>query len=251
MEQLQFCTQCGTPLGSETQFCKACGADPTRGVIISPAPTYSKKSGKTALIYCILFGIFGAHRFYVGKTRSGFLSLITTGFLGIWTAIDLIALLRNKFTDINDLPLETLSSPSKLKQISIFLCSLVLWVVLTLVLLISTVTYLTKSLVDIVNNQISAIQEGDMKKAYSYTSKDFQKLIPFNHFKEYLNQLPYINSSKTTDFNERSIDMESGFLSGTLTSKDGVKTPIKYFFIKEEGQWKILIMPIPVLEKSQ
>lgn len=241
MDQIKFCTECGLRLSSETPFCQKCG----------PAPTYSSKSGKSALIYCILFGIFGAHRFYVGRTRSGFLSLISIGFLGIWTAIDLIALLRNKFTDIDELPLETLSNPTKLKKISIFLCSVGLWVTLTMALLISTVSYLTNNLVDIVNHQISAIQEGDIKKAYSYTSKDFQKLIPFNHFKEYLNQLPYLTSSQTSDFNERAIDMESGFLSGTLTSKEGKSTPVKYYFINEEGQWKILIMPIPVIEKNQ
>ena len=47
---------------------------------------------KTALITFLLwlfFGIFGGHRFYLGKIGTGILMLITLGGLGVWTFIDL------------------------------------------------------------------------------------------------------------------------------------------------------------------
>lgn len=51
------------------------------------------------LILCMIGGTLGIHRFYVGKTGSGIAQLLTFGGLGIWTFIDLIAIVTNKFTD--------------------------------------------------------------------------------------------------------------------------------------------------------
>jgi len=54
---------------------------------------------------CLLFGIFGAHRFYVGKITTGILQLITLGGLGIWAMIDLVMILCGVFTDSGDNPI--------------------------------------------------------------------------------------------------------------------------------------------------
>jgi TM2 domain-containing membrane protein YozV len=54
---------------------------------------------------CLLFGIFGAHRFYVGKITTGILQLITLGGLGIWAMIDLVMILCGVFTDSGGNPI--------------------------------------------------------------------------------------------------------------------------------------------------
>ena len=62
-------------------------------------PGNSEKSFVATLILCILLGWLGVHRFYVGKTGTGILMLLTMGGLGIWTLIDLIVIAVQKFKD--------------------------------------------------------------------------------------------------------------------------------------------------------
>ena len=51
-------------------------------------------------ILCLLFGVFGAHRFYAGKTGTAIAQLLTFGGLGVWTVIDLLFILFGEFNDI-------------------------------------------------------------------------------------------------------------------------------------------------------
>ena len=44
-------------------------------------------------------GIFGVHRFYVGKIGTGVLMLITLGGLGVWFLVDLILVVTGQFTN--------------------------------------------------------------------------------------------------------------------------------------------------------
>jgi len=51
------------------------------------------------VLLCFLLGVFGAHRFYVGKIGTGILMLVTVGGLGIWALIDLILIIVGSFKD--------------------------------------------------------------------------------------------------------------------------------------------------------
>lgn len=60
---------------------------------------YSLKSKTVTLLLCIFLGALGIHRFYVGKTGSGILYLLTGGLFGIGWIIDIIKLIFGTFTD--------------------------------------------------------------------------------------------------------------------------------------------------------
>ena len=65
----------------------------------TPIPAESAKNGGLMLVLCLLLGLFGAHRFYAGKTSSAVVQLVTLGGLGIWTFVDLLFILFGEFTD--------------------------------------------------------------------------------------------------------------------------------------------------------
>jgi TM2 domain-containing membrane protein YozV len=59
----------------------------------------SPKSRVVALFFCLLLGVIGVHRFYLGKIGTGILMALTLGGLGIWALIDLILIAAGSFRD--------------------------------------------------------------------------------------------------------------------------------------------------------
>ncbi|MBA3979089.1 MAG: hypothetical protein C0462_00645 [Alcanivorax sp.] len=59
----------------------------------------SEKRILPAFLLCFFLGVFGIHRFYVGKIGTGILQLVTLGGLGIWALIDFVMIIVGAFTD--------------------------------------------------------------------------------------------------------------------------------------------------------
>lgn len=68
---------------------------------IAPVSQSDKRILPAALL-CFFFGVFGAHRFYVGKMGTGFLELLTLGGFGIWWMVDFILIVTGAFRDDDD-----------------------------------------------------------------------------------------------------------------------------------------------------
>lgn len=99
----------------------------------------------------------------------------------------------------------------------------------------------TESLVDIVEHQLKALRQEDIKKAYyTYTSKDFQEATSLEQFQNFVKAYPILLTSQSAHFSQRSIKNKVGTLKGNLTSNDHKKIPIEYKLTKEDGKWKIL-----------
>ena len=70
-------------------------------------PTYntqselvSPRSRLGVLLFCFFLGVVGAHRFYVGKIGTGFLTIVTIGgCFGVWPLVDFILLTVGSFRD--------------------------------------------------------------------------------------------------------------------------------------------------------
>ncbi len=65
----------------------------------------SDKSRGIATALCVCLGVFGLHRFYVGKIGTGLLMLLTGGGMGVWYVYDVIIVASGAFRDDQGLPL--------------------------------------------------------------------------------------------------------------------------------------------------
>ena len=65
-----------------------------------------EKSWWTALFLSIFLGFFGVDRFYIGRTRSAVVKLITLGALGVWWLSDIILILSDYRKDAWGRPLK-------------------------------------------------------------------------------------------------------------------------------------------------
>ena len=63
------------------------------------SPSENDSQWVVTLLLAFLLGVIGAHRFYVRKTGTGILMLLTFGGLGIWLLIDLILIITGQFTN--------------------------------------------------------------------------------------------------------------------------------------------------------
>jgi hypothetical protein len=64
-----------------------------------PAAGVSDRSRGVALALAAVLGVFGGHRFYVGKVGSGVLMAATLGGAGLWWLYDLILVGSGSFRD--------------------------------------------------------------------------------------------------------------------------------------------------------
>jgi TM2 domain-containing membrane protein YozV len=61
--------------------------------------TKSERSWLITLLLCFFFGVFGIHRFYVGKVGTGLIYLFTAGLAGFGYLFDLLVILLGRFKD--------------------------------------------------------------------------------------------------------------------------------------------------------
>lgn len=66
----------------------------------------SDKKFVPAVLLCFFLGGLGIHRFYLRRTGTGILMLLTLGGLGIWTIIDFVRLIIGSLGDSEGRPLQ-------------------------------------------------------------------------------------------------------------------------------------------------
>jgi len=68
---------------------------------VDPRDVVSERSRGVALGLGIMLGVFGGHRFYVGKIGTGLAMLFTFGGMGLWWLYDIILVSAGEFTDVD------------------------------------------------------------------------------------------------------------------------------------------------------
>lgn len=95
-----FCYKCGERIDDEAIVCPKCGcATKNYGAQGTYSGEASTKSRLVALLLCIFLGVFGVHRFYVGKIGTGIIWLLSWGCFGFGWLIDIIWIACGKMTD--------------------------------------------------------------------------------------------------------------------------------------------------------
>lgn len=115
------CPNCGAPCGGDDRFCSYCGdplasasgassekqeihihyhqesrPEPQVRVEHIYEPSYERRSSRSrtiALLLCFFLGIFGVHKFYLGRIGMGILYILTYGFFGIGWLVDMCVLI--------------------------------------------------------------------------------------------------------------------------------------------------------------
>lgn len=59
----------------------------------------SSKDKKTAMILCVIVGLFGIHDFYLGRIGSGILKLCTANIFGIGWIADIVKIATGTYKD--------------------------------------------------------------------------------------------------------------------------------------------------------
>ena len=99
---MKYCSKCGAEIHDEAVVCPKCGCQ-----VDGASITKSEKTWIATFLLCFFLGGIGAHRFYVGRTGSAIVMLLTLGGLGIWTLIDLIVILCGNFKDKDGIPIKS------------------------------------------------------------------------------------------------------------------------------------------------
>jgi TM2 domain-containing membrane protein YozV len=98
IDAIVLCRQCDSRILAIAEICPHCGVRQHGGELDQPHDVSDKRLVPAAIL-CILLGVFGAHRFYTGKTLTGLAQLVTLGGLGLWMLYDLVLILTGQFRD--------------------------------------------------------------------------------------------------------------------------------------------------------
>lgn len=107
-----------------------------------------------------------------------------------------------------------------------------------LALLITGVFYLTSGPVTAADNFFEAISQGDIVASEEFLSEDFKKGTSSDELEQFLRQSK-LNDFKSVSWSSRSIENDTGNLSGTVTCNSGETIPLTMTFVNKNGSWLI------------
>lgn len=88
----RYCQKCGCMIPANAIWCDRCGFFQTVQTTIKSATDISADKSRiiAGMILCLLFGLFGVHKFYEKKIGMGLLYVFTFGLFGFGPLVDFI-----------------------------------------------------------------------------------------------------------------------------------------------------------------
>ncbi|MGQ9617404.1 MAG: DUF4864 domain-containing protein [Candidatus Aminicenantia bacterium] len=93
-------------------------------------------------------------------------------------------------------------------------------IVFVAIVVVPLALFLTKGNVNVVEKELSALKKRDYHLAYSLASKEFQNIVYFYAFREFMGKYPYLTKNKSHSFTEKLAQNNIGTLKVILKSKD-------------------------------
>lgn len=97
-----YCKHCGEKMYDAQTECLKCGTPVSSESVQNSTPEANKKKKRgltddnrmLVIVICALAGCFGAHHFYMGETKKGFLKILLLFCLGLSCLLALFDLLK-------------------------------------------------------------------------------------------------------------------------------------------------------------
>jgi hypothetical protein len=93
--------------------------------------------------------------------------------------------------------------------------------------------------VNVVLDQLRAIEEGQHWRAYQYLSLSARKKLSLSEFKKLLEGNSILEDPYSIRFPSRSIEGDTATISGVIEGYGEYSSDAKYVLIREDGQWRI------------
>jgi len=98
-----------------------------------------------------------------------------------------------------------------------------------------------KELESVVTNQLNEVKEKKITKAYyEYSSSEFKKNNTLDSFRDFIAKNPALSEFKDIRILNSQQESQYGTVLGELDLMDDESIPVKYEFVKEEDEWRVL-----------
>ena len=97
-----------------------------------------------------------------------------------------------------------------------------------------------EQLQEVIKSQLAAIRSFDISRAYyAYTTKEFQKTVPLDVFKQFIKKYSVLFRNKHSTMEDVTFKNNVADYTGTLVSVDGDAYKVNIILVNVEGEWKI------------
>ncbi|QKG71569.1 hypothetical protein [Erythrobacter mangrovi] len=113
--------------------------------------------------------------------------------------------------------------------------------VVAAIAIVALIFWATGGIARTADDFFSAAKAGDMDSAYALTSQQLQEGTSQEELGRFLHASK-LDQVIETSWSSRSIQADTGTLEGTATTGTGAKIPLRLEFVKEGGEWRIILL---------